>query len=179
MDFSDVIRFWFDETDSAKWFSVDPAFDATISEKFATIHRAATRGELFRWRKNALGRLAEIVVLDQFSRNMFRNNPAAFASDTLALVLAQEAVALNIQADLSAAQKAFLFMPFMHSESIVIHDVAVTLFSDPELKWNLEFEFKHRAIIERFGRYPHRNAIVGRVSTAEEVEFLRQPGSSF
>jgi uncharacterized protein (DUF924 family) len=118
-------------------------------------------------------------VLDQFSRNLYRDDARAFAQDVVALVLAQEAVSLGLDANLATAQKAFLYMPYMHSESLVIHAAAVTLFSQPGLEFNHDFELRHKAIIERFGRYPHRNAVLGRTSTPEELEFLNGPGSSF
>jgi uncharacterized protein (DUF924 family) len=127
----------------------------------------------------AEGRLAEIIVLDQFSRNMFRDTPAAFAQDALALVLAQEAVFSGADKLLSETQCSFLYMPFMHSESLVIHELAVELFSKPGLEGNLDFEMRHKVIIEKFGRYPHRNNILQRESTEEEMEFLKLPGSGF
>lgn len=110
---------------------------------------------------------------------MYRDTPQAFAYDAIALVLAQEAVGLGVHANWPPDFKSFLYMPFMHSESLWVHEQAVELFSEPGLEDNLKFEFAHKAIIERFGRYPHRNAILGRQSTAEEIAFLKQPGSSF
>lgn len=179
MDYIDVIRFWFEESAPEQWWKKDPAFDALIRERFGDVHRAAGRGELFAWRNVAAGRLAEVIVLDQFSRNMYRDTPLAFAFDGMALVLAQEAVARGADRELPSPQRAFLYMPYMHSESLLIHEQAVRLFDQPGLEKNLEYELKHRAIIERFGRYPHRNAILGRASTPEEQEFLAQPGSAF
>ena len=137
------------------------------------------RCELFEWRTSAKGRLAEIIVLDQFSRNMFRDTPLAFASDPLALVLSQEAISIGADEVLTSTQRSFLYMPFMHSESLIIHEAAVQLFTKNGVQSNLDFEMKHKAIIEQFGRYPHRNEILGRESTAEELEFLKQPGSGF
>jgi uncharacterized protein (DUF924 family) len=135
--------------------------------------------ELFAWRKEPKGRLAEIIVLDQFSRNVFRNTPAAFAQDSMALVLAQEAVEAGVQESLSEVERGFLLMPFMHSESQRIHLVAERLFRELASPHSYEYELRHKTIIDRFGRYPHRNAILGRASSAEEIEFLKQPGSSF
>lgn len=174
-----IIDFWFSEIDSKLWWKKDPAFDQLISQRFSTLLHSAQRGELFTWRANPQGRLAEIIVLDQFSRNIYRDTAQAFANDAMALVLAQEALRAEAQKTLSAAQQAFLFMPYMHSESPMIHTIAVQLFSEPGLENNLEFEYEHKAIIDRFGRYPHRNGLLGRQSTAEELEFLQQPGSSF
>lgn len=174
-----VIDFWFKEIKPAQWWQKDAAFDQLITERFLALHQQAVRGELFPWRKEPLGRLAEIIILDQFSRNMFRDTPESFAYDAMAVVLTQEAIAVNAHESLSAIERSFLYMPFMHSESLIIHDLAVELFKENGIEANYEFELKHREIIERFGRYPHRNAILGRESTAEEEAFLLQPGSSF
>jgi uncharacterized protein (DUF924 family) len=179
MNYTEVINFWFEEIDPKSWFRKDESFDQLLRDRFGVIHRAARQGELFTWRDEPAGRLAEIIVLDQFSRNMFRDSAEAFAADTVALVLSQTAVAVNADKQLEPRQRAFLYMPYMHSESLVIHEVAAQLFNQPGLEGNLEFEFKHKAIIDRFGRYPHRNAVLGRQSTAEEIEFLQQPGTSF
>ncbi len=118
-------------------------------------------------------------MLDQFSRNMFRDQPESFASDAQALVLAQEAVSLKADQELNKQQKTFLYMPYMHSESLKVHEQAVKLFTENAIQENLDFEIRHKVIIERFGRYPHRNAILGRESTQAELEFLQQPGSGF
>ncbi|OSQ35619.1 DUF924 family protein [Thalassospira mesophila] len=175
-----ILNFWFTELTPKQWFEKDTALDHHINERFADFHAAARVGELFHWRETARGRLAEIIVLDQFSRNMFRDRAEAFACDTLALVLAQEAILQKADEDLkTASEKLFLYMPYMHSESETIHDIALTLFDQPGLENNLDFEKRHKQIIDRFGRYPHRNDILGRPSTPEEIVFLQQPGSSF
>ena len=150
-----------------------------LIDRFSDLNARAGRCELFAWRAEPRGRLAEIIVLDQFSRNMFRDSALAFANDTLALALSQEAVASGADKSLSAVEKSFLYMPYMHSESVQIHEIAVELFAREGLQNNLDFEIKHKKIIDRFGRYPHRNAVLGRVSTDEEIKFLAQPGSSF
>lgn len=175
----DVFKFWFEETRPEQQFKKDPAFDALIRARFESLHHAAAQGELFAWRATPAGRLAEIIVLDQFSRNLFRDSPRAFACDGMALVLAQEAVSSGADRALPAKQCAFLYMPYMHSESSLVHREAERLFSQPGLEENLKFERRHRAVIERFGRYPHRNAVLGRESTPEELKFLARPGSSF
>lgn len=175
----EVLKFWFADTEPEKWWRKDPVFDVTIADKFMETHAKAVRCELFSWRESARGRLAEIIVLDQFSRNIYRDTPGAFAADSLALALAQEAVSLQIDNELEPIERSFLYMPYMHSESPLIHEQAVKLFEYNGLANNLEFELKHKAIIDRFGRYPHRNVILGRESTAEERAFLKQPGSSF
>jgi uncharacterized protein (DUF924 family) len=135
--------------------------------------------ELFEWRSSPAGRLAEIIVLDQFSRNLFRDDARAFAADPLALALAQEAVAAGADLALTKVERSFLYMPYMHSESRAIHVVAERLFREKAPEYNHEFELRHKAIIDRFGRYPHRNATLGRESTPEELAFLTEPGSSF
>lgn len=178
-DIADVLQFWFSALTPAQWFAKSNELDAQITKQFGNMLQAAAAGELWQWRQNSHGRLAEIIVLDQFSRNVYRDTPQAFAQDPMVLVLAQEAVAAGCDASLNAAEKAFLYMPYMHSESAVIHEQAVKLFNQPGLETNYEFELKHKVIIDRFGRYPHRNAILGRQSSAEEIEFLNQPGSSF
>jgi uncharacterized protein (DUF924 family) len=143
------------------------------------LHKQAIKGELFEWRESASGRLAEIIVLDQFSRNISRDTAKAFSSDLLALVLAQEAVSLDIHHQLNQLERSFMYMPYMHSETLSVHDIAVELYKSNGIQSNVEFETKHRDIIKRFGRYPHRNVILNRQSTKEEIAFLNQPGSSF
>jgi len=174
-----ILHFWFDELTAAQHFAKDAALDAAIAQRFGATLEAAARGDLSGWRADAPGRLAEVIVLDQFSRNVWRDTPRAFAQDGMALVLAQELVAGGHDRALAPAQRAFAYMPFMHSESAAVHAQAVALFSQPGLENNLAFELKHKAIIDRFGRYPHRNAILGRTSSSEELAFLREPGSSF
>lgn len=177
--YEDILNFWFNELSPAQWWAKDETLDEEIKRRFSAIHAKAAHCELFDWRMAAKGRLAEIIILDQFSRNIFRDTPQAFANDSLALALAQEAVAVNADKALSPIERSFLYLPFMHSESAEIHQVAVVLFSSPGLEGNLDFELQHQNIINRFGRYPHRNKILGRTSTVEEIEFLQQPGSSF
>ena len=177
--YPDIINFWFEKIEPASWWKKDEAFDQEICDRFSAVYQQAAKAELFEWRQDSLGWLAEIIVLDQFPRNMFRDSAQAFATDTLAVILVQEAVANQVDKELTATQKSFLYMPLMHSESALIHETAMDLFDQPGLESNLEFERKHKAIIDRFGRYPHRNAVLGRESTDEEVEFLKGPGSSF
>jgi uncharacterized protein (DUF924 family) len=179
MDYNVILNFWFEEIESSKWWSKDLQFDEMISKRFAEVHRAANRCELSHWRKRPQGRLAEIIVLDQFSRNMFRDTALSFASDSLALVLAQEAISVGADVELDQSQRNFLYMPFMHSESLIIHDVAVELYTQNGSQYSLDFELKHRNIIQKFGRYPHRNTILGRTSSQAELEFLTQANSSF
>lgn len=177
--YKEILRFWFEEIEPSKWWVKDEDFDRSLIARFSDIYAKAARCELFDWRVTPQGRLAEIIVLDQFSRNMFRGSPLAFANDALALALAQEAVSAKADEALSPVQRSFLYMPYMHSESLKIHEIAVDLFQRNGIKGNLDFEIKHKSIIERFGRYPHRNSILGRASTEDEIEFLKQPGSGF
>lgn len=177
--YQSVLQFWFEELDPAQWWVKSPELDMDIRRRFGRLHAQACLGELFEWRTRTRGRLAEIIVLDQFSRNIYRDRPQAFAADGMALVLAQEAISNGAEKGLSPQERLFLYMPFMHSESLKVHDVALALFEQNGLTDNLEFEVRHRDIIARFGRYPHRNALLGRASTEEEKRFLEQPGSSF
>ncbi|MEZ0148826.1 MAG: DUF924 family protein [Candidatus Reddybacter sp.] len=179
MPYLSVIEFWFEETTPAQWWQKSDDFDALIGEKFADLHQAATRCELFAWRRRPLGRLAEIIILDQFSRNLFRDQAKAFAHDSLALALAQQTIAAGIDQRLSAKQRGFLYMPYMHSESREIQQQSVQFFSQPGLESHLSSAQRHHAIIERFARFPHRNQILGRTSSAKELTFLQQPGSTF
>ena len=174
-----ILHFWFTELTPKHHFTKDAALDEAIRTRFGATLEAAARCELFAWRSTPEGRLAEILVLDQFSRNIFRDTPRAFAQDALALVLAQELVVSGQDRSLPVAQRIFAYMPYMHSESALVHMQGVALFTQLGIQDNLNFELRHKAIIERFGRYPHRNAILGRTSTPEELDFLSEPWSSF
>jgi uncharacterized protein (DUF924 family) len=174
-----IIHFWFDELSEKQHFAKDAALDALMVQRFGALLERAARCELFGWRATPAGRLAEIIVLDQFSRNVWRDTPRAFAQDALALTLAQELVLRGDDTQLSVAQRRFAYMPYMHSESLLVHQEALRLFALPGLEDNLQFEQRHLAILPRFGRYPHRNAILGRASTAQELAFLQEPGSGF
>jgi len=176
---TEVLSFWFQEIETKLWFTSDKNFDDLIRARFFGLLQQAAAGELYQWRQSAEGRLAEIIVLDQFSRNVYRDTAMAFAQDPIALVLAQEAVAAGALGVLNPTQSSFLLLPYMHSESSQIHVVAEALYKEFAPAGNYDFELRHKAIIDRFGRYPHRNAILGRSSTPEELEFLTQPGSRF
>ncbi|MFV1976531.1 MAG: DUF924 family protein [Candidatus Scalindua sp.] len=177
--YQDVLKFWFEEINESKWWAKDEDFDRLVFERFSKVHSLATRCELFEWRTSPEGRLAEIIVLDQFSRNMFRNSPLAFSNDALALALSQEAISVGADNLLDSTRRSFLYLPFMHSESSKIHYVALGLYKSTGMQSSIEFEMKHKDIIDRFGRYPHRNDVLGRESTEEEVEFLNQLGAAF
>jgi uncharacterized protein (DUF924 family) len=180
MEHSEVIvNFWFSDIDPALWWRKDDAFDAQVSATFGDLLKLAATGACAPWRESPWGRLAEILVLDQFSRNAYRNTPAAFAQDALALHCAQAAVAVGADRHLPMPKRAFLYMPYMHSEDQAVHQESVRLFNQPGLENMLNFAHQHKAIIDKFGRYPHRNSILGRESTAEEIQFLTQPHSSF
>ena len=179
MHAQDILTFWFTELTPQQHFAKDAALDDRIRQRFAATLEAAVRCELFAWRATPEGRLAEILVLDQFSRNIYRDTPQAFAQDPLALALAQELVANGLDASLAPTQRTFAYMPYMHSESRAIHAQSIALFTQLGIERQLDFALRHQAIVERFGRYPHRNAVLGRSSSAEEVVFLGQPGSSF
>lgn len=176
--FREILEFWFEDIDQDQWKRFDPSFDALLERRFMDVLQRASAGELFAWRTTAKGRLAEVIVLDQFSRNIHRGTPKAFAQDAMALVLAQEAVAAGLTSELSVEECSFLLMPYMHSESRIIHVEAEALFRQ-HAPTRYEPELRHKAIIDRFGRYPHRNEVLGRASTQEEIEFLKLPGSGF
>lgn len=176
---TEILSFWFQEIEARLWFASDKDFDDQIRRRFLGVMQQAAVGELYAWRATAEGRLAEIIVLDQFSRNVYRNTSKAFSQDPIALVLAQEAVASGALNSLNPTQRSFLLLPYMHSESRQIHVVAESLYKEFAPAGNHDFELRHKAIIDRFGRYPHRNEILGRTSTPEEVAFLSQPGSRF
>jgi len=177
--YESVLHFWFEESSPEQWWKVDGDFDRQIAERFSALHDRATRSELFEWRTDPRGRLAEIILLDQFSRNLYRGDALAYANDALALALAQEAIALKADLIFPPEERVFFYMPYTHSESRVIHRVGVPLFAERAPAINYDFELRHKAIIDRFGRYPHRNAVLGRQSTDDELAFLAQPGSSF
>lgn len=174
-----VLDFWYKEIEPAQWWQKSNEFDQLIKQRFGSLHSQAVLGELFEWRSSPQGSLAEVIVLDQFSRNIFRDKPRSFASDPQALALAQFAVEKGFDQQLTPSERSFLYMPYMHSESTLVHEEAVKLFTELGNEYNLEFELRHKAIIDQFGRYPHRNQILERASSAEELEFLAGPDSSF
>jgi uncharacterized protein (DUF924 family) len=178
---SDVLRFWFGEgadhgVSHKRWFQKDAAFDAEVRARFLEVHEALSRtGE---WLGAPAECLARIVVLDQFPRNMFRGTPQAFATDGLALAAARHAIASGYDRDWLRVEKIFAYLPFEHSEALADQERACELMR-PLGQEQYDYALRHREIIARFGRFPHRNAILGRKSTPEEIEFLKQPGSGF
>jgi len=173
-----VIDFWFVKHNRDDWFTINEQFDRELREKFFDLHKKVAAGEAFSWRETPLGRLAEIVVLDQFSRQFFRGKATAFACDGMALVLAQQLVASKGDKSLSGEQALFAYLPYMHSESLVIHKEAVRLFEQLGNEKNLQFELSHRDLIVRFGRFPKRNHALGRTSTKEELDYIAGRGDS-
>lgn len=177
--YQDVIDFWFNELNPNQWYEKDSQLDLKMAERFIALHSSVVAGECSSWRNEPMGRLAEVLVIDQFSRNIYRDDAKSFIYDPMALVLAQEAIRGEYHKNLEPKYKQFLYMPYMHSESNMIHNSAMLLFSEPGLEESFDFELKHKSIIERFGRYPYRNQILGRTSTPEEIEFLKQADPLF
>jgi uncharacterized protein (DUF924 family) len=177
MNYDDVLNFWFEQCSAVDWFSKNDSLDLKMVEKFIVIHSQAIAGELFYWRDFPLGRLAEIILIDQFSRNIYRDDAKAYANDSMALALAQEAIRNKVNDSLDDRFCQFLYMPFMHSESRLIHEEALKLFSEPGLEYSLKYEIKHKATIDQYNRYPERNAVLGRTNTPEEEDYLLSKNS--
>lgn len=185
-----ILDFWFGQPEQANygkprqiWFIKKPKFDLEVRTRFLADYEQAAAGKLDNWKNSAQSCLALILLLDQFSRNMFRGTPQAFATDWQALSASQYAVSQGYDRDLLPVQRWFIYCPFEHSENLDHQNQAVALFEqlgdDPDSADAINYAIRHREVILRFGRFPHRNAILGRVSTPEEEEFLQQPGSSF
>jgi uncharacterized protein (DUF924 family) len=175
----EVLAFWFEETQPEQWFKTDAAFDETVRGRFLELHERLATGSRQELLSDPPTALATVIVFDQMSRNMFRGTPLAYASDALALSMAHDAIARGFDRGLIKQERMFLYLPFEHAEDRRTQARCVELMAsldDPELT---QWAETHRAIIDRFGRFPHRNAILGRTSTPEELEFLKQPASSF
>ena len=187
----DVLDFWFLPPDNrdygqarGEWFRKDDAFDAHIRARFGTLIDAAIEGGLRAWEATPHGALARLIVLDQFTRNVYRGTPRAFAGDAQALALAVALTQAGQDQQLPPMLRAFVYLPFEHAEDLAMQARAIELFqrlsqAQPGFDGMLDYAERHQEVIARFGRFPHRNAMLGRPSTPEEVEFLRQPGSSF
>jgi len=191
----DVITFWFGNPTATnpepayrkQWFAKSEAFDGEIRERFGELLAALMAGRHEQWLESARGCLARVLVLDQFSRNIFRDQPEAFASDALALATTDHLLGSGMLTELSSEGQCFALMPLMHSEDRARQAQSVEQFTalaerapeNPGLKGNVDYAHRHKVIVDRFGRYPHRNAVLGRASTPEELEFLKQPGSGF
>jgi uncharacterized protein (DUF924 family) len=186
-----VLDFWFGPPDDPghrlsrrQWFEKNAAFDALIGARFGRLIESGLAGELISWAGETGAALAEIIVLDQFPRNLFRGTARAFAGDGRALDAATRLVKSGADRELGGVQRQFVYLPFEHAESMVAQHCSMTLFEqlgrdEPGLAGLLEWARRHHDIVARFGRFPHRNQILGRVSTADEIEFLKQPGSGF
>ena len=182
----DVLAFWFGappHTERGEWFRKDAAFDAAIRERFGDALARGLAGAFGEWCGEPRGALARVVLLDQFTRNAFRDTPRAFAGDARALATADDAIRRGFDVSLDRYERWFLYIPYEHSEDLAMQRRALELFGalarDEGLDGTLRYAKRHAEIIERFGRFPHRNAILGRESTPEEIAFLREPGSSF
>jgi len=187
---AEVLAFWFGGEGEpgygefrSQWFQKDEAFDREVTNRFAGLYEEAAAGELDRWREEAESCLALVICLDQFPRNMFRGDARTHATDADALDAAKYAIERALDRELPAFQRMFLYMPFMHAENVEDQRRSVELFeglaAEPGGPDVAEYAVGHRDIVERFGRFPHRNALLGRETTPEEAEFLTQPGSSF
>jgi uncharacterized protein (DUF924 family) len=170
----EVLEFWFGDDARASWFRSSPAFDQTIRKRFGELFARAATGELAAWESSAEGCLALCILLDQMPRNMFRGAPRAFATDDKALAVAEHALAEGFDRDLAGEQKQFIYLPFMHSENLANQLRALALFESGGMAQNRRFAEEHVAIIRRFGRFPHRNAIFGRPNTEAEAEYLSE-----
>mgnify|MGYP005722304299 FL=1 len=175
----EVLAFWFDEISPEQWFKKDENFDANLTKRAGLTLEKALNGQIDSWAETADGATALVIVLDQFTRNIFRDTPQAFSGDEMALVVSLKSVNRNWFDELPNMHKHFLLMPMMHSEDILIQEKSLRLFEMHTNELTHEYALKHRDIVAKFNRFPHRNAILGRPSTAEELEFLKHPGSSF
>jgi len=167
-----IIDFWFADDVRKLWFNSTAEFDQMLSDRFEDTLKQADRGELDHWMESAAGCLALVIVLDQFPLNMFRGSAQSFATEARSRDVARVAIANGFDKTLAAEQQAFLYMPFMHSEEIADQELALELFAKPGMESNLRFSRHHHALVETYGRFPHRNAVLGRTSTAAEIEYL-------
>jgi len=177
----EILHFWFTETQPAQWFQKNPEFDAIIRDRFGSIVSMARDGLCDGWAEDALGALALCIVLDQFPRNIYRDSGAAFTSDEKALGIAVQAIAKGYDQVLPVMKRRFLYLPFEHSEHMADQERAVALFASirDEDPMGYEYALRHRDVIQRFGRFPHRNAVLRRENTVEEEKYLSQPDSGF
>lgn len=175
----EVLSFWFGELRPKDWFKATPEVDLQCERRFRVLHLALALDVPPRWRETPADRLASIIVLDQIPRNIYRGTALAFATDGVALREARLAVTAGIDLDIPAERRPFLYLPFEHSENLGDQVQSVKLFTDLGDAEHLDFAIRHCEVIRRFGRFPHRNAALGRVSTEAEIDFMSQPGSSF
>lgn len=169
----EILDFWFSPEVSKRWFDSTPEFDQGLRQDYEDLWQRARRGELDHWRQSADGCLALVIVLDQFPLNMFRGRARGFATEAQSREVARGALARGFDRELPVERRAFLYMPFMHSEDSADQELSVELFAQPGLEKSYRFAKHHRDIVARFGRFPHRNTVLGRESTAEEIEYLK------
>lgn len=190
MAYQKVLNFWFGDPDEPNsgtfrksWFAKNDEFDLKIKSQFQDLYERAVAGELTTWQEQPLSCLALIILLDQFPRNMFRGLPQAFATDAQAKTYAQVALKQEFDSQLLSIQRWFIYLPFEHSEDLADQEISIKLFENWQAQFDsqnsIDYAYRHRDIIQKFGRFPHRNQILGRKSTPEEIEFLQQPGSGF
>lgn len=170
----EILDFWFSDSSKALWFNSTEAFDAEIRERYENIWGLARAGVYDHWEQDAEGALALVIILDQFPLNMFREDARQYSTEAHAREVARHAIENGLDQQLSAAQKAFLYLPFMHSESLEDQDYSVALYENAGLEDNLRFARHHREVVQRFGRFPHRNEVLGRNSTEQEIEYLKK-----
>lgn len=172
-----VLAFWFEESKPAQWYRRDAAFDQEIEKRFGGLHEAARNNRLDDWQTQPRSALARIIILDQFSRNIFRDSPKAYAFDDMALAASRDAISRDLDTQFSAKQQAFFLMPFMHAENLSVQKESVRHFKTRMSGGdNLKHAIEHHDIIARFGRFPHRNKVLGRASTPEEIDYLNAGG---
>ena len=170
--YREIIDYWFSKEVSEHWFNSTAEFDRELGERYESVWEQASRGELVDWMNSAEGCLALVIILDQFPLNMFRGEAKSFSSEAQSRDVAEHAIEQGFDAQLPDDQKAFLYMPYMHSENLADQERSVELFSQPGLESNLRFAHHHRGIVDKFGRFPHRNEVLGRESTEAEIEYL-------
>jgi uncharacterized protein (DUF924 family) len=175
----EVLDFWFDPASKLHWFAPNAAFDREVARRLGALHERAATGALETWQSSAEGCLALCILLDQAPRQLFRGQARAFATDEMALAVARTALASGFDRELPVEQRVFLYLPLMHSEQLADQERCVALFEEEELRDQLSYAVEHAEIVRRFGRFPHRNAALGRPSTAEEEAYLRDSGEQF
>lgn len=177
MDYNTVIDFWFDKKTEPLWFNSTKEFDEKIKSEFLSIYHQAKESQLSEWQQQPLGALALVIILDQFPLNMFRGKAESFATESLSRQVAALAINEGLDSELTLKQKAFLYMPYMHSEEIEDQEQSLILYNQAGLEYNYKFAQHHYDIVRQFGRFPHRNAILGRESSIEEINYMNSDGA--